>query len=162
MDSIGEVIKKTIRKPDSIRKIKEYSIVAAWSRIVGEKLALNSYPIKIRDGTVIVVAKDNMWAAELRYMTALVIKKINEFLKEDLIRDIKFSTYTPFDSKRIVLNEMELKCEPSPIELSDEQKQMINSTLKWIDDDELREKMQKLLYRQIIFKISKSQIINKH
>jgi hypothetical protein len=161
LDSIGEVIKRAIKKPDSIRKIKEYSIVAAWPQIVGQKLAANSYPIKIRYGTVIIVAKDNMWAAELRYMSALIIKKINEFLKEELIKDIKFSTYIQFEPGRAVPYKEESKNETDSIELSDEQKQMIDTNLKWIEDEELRKRMQKLLYRDAIFKNSKSRFTQK-
>ena len=155
MDSIGEVIKRAIKKPGSIRKIKEYSIVAAWPQIVGQKLAANSYPVKIRDGTVIIVAKDNMWAAELKYMSALIIKKINEFLKEELIKDIKFSTYIPFDPGRAVPYAEESKKEIGSMELSDEQKQVIDSNLEWIEDKELRNRMQKLLYKDMIFRNSK-------
>ncbi|MCL5987110.1 MAG: DUF721 domain-containing protein [Actinobacteria bacterium] len=162
MNSIGEVIKRAIKKPGSIRKIKEYSIVAAWQQIVGQKLAANSYPIKIRDGTVIVVAKDNMWAAELKYMSALIIKKINEFLKEDLIKDIRFSTYILFDPGRAVLYEEESNNEIGSIELSDEQKRMIDSNLKWIEDEELRNRMQKLLYKDLIFRNSKSRFTQEH
>lgn len=161
MDRIGEVIKRAVTKPGTVRKIKEYSIVAAWPQIVGQKLASNSYPVKIRNGIVIVVAKDNMWATEIRYMSALIIKKLNDFLNEELIKDIKFSTYIPFDPGMAVLYKDESKNETGSIELSDEQKQMIDSSLKWIEDEELRNRMQKLLYRDVIFKNSKSRFTQK-
>ena len=156
MDRIGEVIKRAVTKPGTVRKIKEYSIVAAWPQIVGQKLASNSYPVKIRNGIVIVVAKDNMWATEIRYMSALIIKKLNDFLNEELIKDIKFSTYTPFDPGLAMIYKDESKNETGSIELSDERKQMIDSSLKWIEDEELRNRMQKLLYKDAIYKNSKS------
>jgi predicted nucleic acid-binding Zn ribbon protein len=70
--------------------LKTYSIWGAWKEIVGESVALHAQPHAIRNQILFVHVSHPTWVQQLQFLKSALIDKINTFLGETLIRDIRF------------------------------------------------------------------------
>lgn len=73
------------------KKLKQYEAVRVWQDVVGEKIARVAIPTKIINGTLIVKVEKSTWRNELSLLKREIITKINTALKEEIVKDIKFS-----------------------------------------------------------------------
>jgi len=94
----------TMKKPQSIRSILEqtfkgleldvpirtYSIFSAWKEIVGEAIAQQTQPRTIRNRILFMDVSHSTWMQQLQFLKPTLLEKINGFLGEPLIEDIRF------------------------------------------------------------------------
>lgn len=63
-------------------------VQAAWNTIVGEKIIDNTTLVSLQQGVLVVSVKKSVWRNELEFMKAGIVKKINNNLGRNLIRNI--------------------------------------------------------------------------
>jgi hypothetical protein len=64
MESLGDGVRRELRRFGSPGSIGE--LVEAWTEAVGPEIARNAWPARVqRDGTLVVHARDAVWAFEL-------------------------------------------------------------------------------------------------
>lgn len=63
-------------------------LFGSWSEIVGEAVASRSRPVSLRKGELRVITDSAAWAAQLRYLAPEVIRRVNEALGRDLVRNV--------------------------------------------------------------------------
>jgi predicted nucleic acid-binding Zn ribbon protein len=73
------------------KKLRQYEAVRIWQDVVGEQIARVAIPTKIINGTLIVKVEKSTWRNELSLLKREIIAKINAALKEEIVKDIKFS-----------------------------------------------------------------------
>jgi len=73
------------------KKLKQYEAVRIWRDVVGERIAKVATPTKIINGILIVRVERSTWRNELSLMKREIIAKMNAALKEEIVKDIKFS-----------------------------------------------------------------------
>lgn len=75
-------------------------LIKDWKSIVGEFMAKNTIPLKIRSGTLIISTKHSIFAQELSFLAPTLLKKIKEKFPEldDKLNKIHF-TYSDFTAK---------------------------------------------------------------
>lgn len=63
-----------------------------WASLVGEKIAGHSRPAEVNNGVLLITVDNASWAQEIavRYKQ-IIIKRIQESLGEDFVREIKIS-----------------------------------------------------------------------
>ena len=62
-------------------------VVEAWTAAVGEQIAAHAWPARItRDGTLVVYARDSVWAFELTQQAT----EIRARLRQDAVAAVKF------------------------------------------------------------------------
>ena len=95
---------RTISKPKPLRLIlndtlksmgiqgpmKGYSLWGAWKEIVGESVALNTQPSVIRNRILFIKVSHPTWIQQLQFLKPTLLEKLNGFLGEPLIEDIRF------------------------------------------------------------------------
>jgi hypothetical protein len=70
--------------------LKTYSILGAWDEIVGESVAAHSQPRTIRNRILFIDVTHPTWMQQLQFLKPTLLEKINTFLGESLIQDIRF------------------------------------------------------------------------
>ena len=77
----------------------EQNLVRNWARIVGN-LSRHVRVEKIIGSTVVLGVYDQRWLHELFLVSPLLIDKMNEFLKENTVTNIRFTHVTKYDKKK--------------------------------------------------------------
>jgi predicted nucleic acid-binding Zn ribbon protein len=87
---IRSILEKTLKTLEIDVPLKTYSIWGAWRGIVGESVALQTQPRSIRNRILFVDVSHSTWIQQLQFLKPTLLGKINEFLGEPLIQDIRF------------------------------------------------------------------------
>ncbi len=75
MEPVGENVRRALRGLGPQGAIPE--LVAAWPAAVGVEIARNAWPARVqRDGTLVVHARDAVWAYELSQRVAEIARRL--------------------------------------------------------------------------------------
>lgn len=147
---INEIIMKNLKSlgEDFYIKYLRQSIFYNWKEIVGEANAKRIKPLRIEYKRLYVYASDSSWRSNVYAYKSTFIKKINDFIGENLIDDIIFGN----PSERPMKDDdevVELKPtidesrEIRAMSLTDEELDEIDKNCACIEDEQLRATMLK-------------------
>ena len=110
---IGTILEGTLRALEIDVPLKAYSIWGAWKEIVGESIAIHAQPHSIQNHILFIHVSHSTWIQQLQFLKSTLLEKINTFLGEPLIQDIRFklgkiSPTLPSPSKTQVLEDEKL------------------------------------------------------
>src|SRR4030042_1023513 len=88
--SIHSILEKTLKTLEIDVPIKTYSIWGAWEEIVGESIAHQAQPRSIRNRILFIDVSHSTWIQQLQFFKSTLLEKVNTFLGEPLIHDIRF------------------------------------------------------------------------
>lgn len=88
---VGTVLSSLMEELGLGKKLKQYEAVRIWREVVGERIAKVATATKIINGMLIVKVEKSTWRNELSLMKREIIAKINAALKDEIVKDIKFS-----------------------------------------------------------------------
>ena len=88
--SIHSILEQTLKGLELNVPLKTYSIWGAWKEIVGEAIALQTQPRAIRNHILFIDVSHSTWMQQLQFLKPTLLGKINGFLGESLIEDIRF------------------------------------------------------------------------
>lgn len=140
---IRSILEKTFKALEIDVPLKTHSILRAWNEIVGESVAEHSQPRSIRNHILFIEVSHSTWMQQLQFLKLTLLEKINAFLGEPLIQDIRFrlgkiSQTVPASSK--IYSVKDEKLDKATLN-------RIESMVQKIDDQELRKIMQDVLMR---------------
>ncbi len=112
--SIHSILEKTLKALEIDVPLKSYSIWGAWKEIVGESVALQTQPRVIRNRILFIDVSHPTWIQQLQFLKATLLEKVNAFLGEPHIQDIRFklgkiSPTLPTPSKTHLLEDEKLE-----------------------------------------------------
>jgi len=87
---IRSILEKSLKALEIDVPLKSYSILAAWKEIVGESIALQTQPRAIRNRILFVDVSHPTWMQQLQFLKTTLLEKVNDFLGEPHIQDIRF------------------------------------------------------------------------
>jgi predicted nucleic acid-binding Zn ribbon protein len=61
----------------------------AWSEVVGERLALETRPVGLHQGSLIVAASSSGWAAQVRFLAGQVKDRANVLLGSEVVSEVR-------------------------------------------------------------------------
>ena len=140
---VRSILEDTLKSLGVNAPMKGYSIWGAWKRIVGDSVASNAQPSVIRNRILFIEVSHPTWIQQLQFLKPTLLEKINSFLGEPLIQDIRFrigkiSSSSPSSVKASVWEEEFL--DPETIE-------RIETLLQKIEDAETRKTMRDVLLK---------------
>jgi len=144
--SIHSILEDTLKALEIDVPLKTYSILGAWSEIVGESVAEHSQPRSIRNRILFLDVSHSTWMQQLQFLKPTLLEKVNNFLGEPLIQDIRFklgkiSRTMPVSTKTYSLEDERLdKATMNRIE----------NLLQEIDDKEVRKSL-----RDVFIKVAR-------
>lgn len=87
---IGDVIGSVLSQMELEPRIRRYRVLDLWPRIVGEQIARVTSADSISDGKLHVSVSRSTWRNELIFLKRDLIGKINDAMKEEIVKDIIF------------------------------------------------------------------------
>ena len=88
-DNISNIIENYIADKKLGSKLNSCKIFNYWEEIVGSEIAKNTKPVKLKDKNLYISTVSPIWASELNLMSQSIISKINEYLKEKVVKTIR-------------------------------------------------------------------------
>ncbi len=88
--SIGEALDELVESLGIGRKLHEQDIFSRWEEAVGERIGKVAKPTRILKGTLFVSVSNGAWRNELSMRKQEIVRRLNELLAEEIVKDIKF------------------------------------------------------------------------
>lgn len=89
-NSIKDVILELIKAYKLNGKLSETKVISSWEKIVGKLISVHTVNIYLKNSILFVKFDSAALRNEMIYSKEKLIKMINEELKENIIKDIKF------------------------------------------------------------------------
>jgi predicted nucleic acid-binding Zn ribbon protein len=86
---LGDVVAGLMREPLFARGVAVGRLAAGWDAIVGPRLASQTAPRTLDDGTLTVAASSGPWGAQARFLAAEIRVQANAALGDDVVRDVR-------------------------------------------------------------------------
>lgn len=100
MEEIGKILPKVLETELSRLDPPVIEVLAPlWSRVAGKPLAKECRPVAFSGGTLTLATKDADWAEPLRQMAEEIRTHVNNFLGRPVVRHLKISCVSKFDSR---------------------------------------------------------------
>ncbi len=140
---IHSILESTLKSLEVDVPIKTYSIIGAWKEIVGETIAEHTQPRRISNQILFIDVVHSTWMQQLQFLKSDLLKRVNAFLGESLIQDIRFrlGKISPRPSP---------PSSPDPWrreELDEGKRKRIDDLLQKVKDQEIRRAMKKVLLK---------------
>jgi predicted nucleic acid-binding Zn ribbon protein len=87
---IESVLSDVLAKLGLGKRLAQWRAVEIWSDVVGEQIARAATADRIDQGKLIVRVNSSVWRNELVFLKADIIKKLNDALGDDIVKDIVF------------------------------------------------------------------------
>jgi hypothetical protein len=138
VERLGAVLDHSLKRFELSARLDEYGVWPIWNDVVGKTVALNAQPEKIRNGTLFVKVSSPVWMQQLQFMKELILEKLNQRLKGELVKTIFFMV------GQINLQDLDA-AEPLTAENNRPARPVDENFLQSIEDPEIREAFRKLL-----------------
>jgi len=90
IDTLGMVLDQSLKRLDLSTRLDEYAVWPVWDEVVGQVIARNAHPEKIRNGTLFVKVSSPVWMQQLQFMKDMIIDKLNHRLKGEVVKNLFF------------------------------------------------------------------------
>lgn len=134
-EKITEILPRFVSSLGQGKAYQTQLLIYNWEKIVGSLIAGHVRPVRMDFRTLFLAADAPVWANELRYMERDLIDKINAFVCEELVREIKFCSPKEKGNTRRYEKEEPL---PEKIIPKKEEYEKTSSFISEIDNDALR------------------------
>jgi hypothetical protein len=140
---IRSVLENTLKNLEIDVPLKTYSVLGAWNEIVGATVAAHSQPRSIRNRILFIYVTHSTWMQQLQFLKPTLLEKINLFLGEPLIQDIRFKlgAILPNTTPAVKMDSL-----PQG-KLTEGTLNKIESIIQNIGDTELRKSLQKVIMK---------------
>ena len=90
-ERIDQVLIRTLKGLKIERRIKEETVILNWNRVVGERIAKESLPLKVKDAILFVKVENASWRNELVFLKGNIIRELNQSVGKNVIKEIVFT-----------------------------------------------------------------------
>jgi hypothetical protein len=162
MQNMKDIISVAIKNLGLEKQYNAQSIILHWSEIVGDDIAANAYPRFVQQGTLMVGVNNSVWSHHLSMMKESIIDKINGFIGQKLVFDIRFQAGNLSNSQ----NEEDtatdtvpnIKYQLSKVKLDICDVQVMQETSSHISDKYLKQKILRIMRKDFALKKLKNSI----
>lgn|GEM_PF-1804653 len=114
-----------------------------WSQLVGEEIAINSEPLSLKDGELLIMVSSHVWAEELRFSTATLLERLRPFR----VRNIRFRVGK---IKSEINRDNNCPTIGNEVTLPEALKDFIDASTSSIPDEELRDSIKRAMEKSFI------------
>jgi hypothetical protein len=140
IERLGNVLEKSLKRLELGTRLDEYGVWPVWNDVVGQPIARNAQPEKIRNGTLFVKVASPVWMQQLQYMKEMIAEKLNRRLKSEVVKNIFFVV------GRLGDEAIEGEPKPPPLKPSESPPHIIDDQfLDSLKDPDIKQAFKKLL-----------------
>jgi predicted nucleic acid-binding Zn ribbon protein len=86
---IGSILEELLSRERAFaRGVPIGRLTAAWTEVVGPRLASESAPVSLDGGVLVVVARSGPWGVQVRFMTEEIRRRANERLGSQMVVNV--------------------------------------------------------------------------
>ena len=90
MQHIQTAIQNFLKKSGLKSGVEQQKALKLWGEAVGNKISKNTKPISVKNGTLLIKTTNPVWKQELQIQKTEIIKKLNNKIKKNIIKEIRF------------------------------------------------------------------------
>ena len=90
MQELKSAINTFLKKAGLEKGVSQNNALLVWKEVVGERVSQNTTPEKVESGTLYIKTSNSTWRQELVFKKTDIIKKLNNTLGKNTIKEIKF------------------------------------------------------------------------
>jgi predicted nucleic acid-binding Zn ribbon protein len=135
---LGAVIGDVLRQAGLEQKLAQGQIMLAWKDIVGPANARHSWPVRVKDGVLLVGCSSAAWTQTMMMLRMQIMDKIAKLYGECPVREIHFSGVR--EPRSWFAEDEKLAPPPAKIALPVEQVQWIDSLTAEISEPALQQR----------------------
>ncbi len=90
LEGISGILDTYIKNSEMGHKLRRFSLFNHWPEIVGKEISDKTKPEKIFKGILYISVENPTWASELTMMSGTLIAKINTYIGEEIINQLRF------------------------------------------------------------------------
>lgn len=147
MYSTKEILPLTLKKLGVKHKLDVQTIIIHWQDIVGADIAQQSRPTSAKQRVLFVAVKASVWSHHLSMMKEKILDKINLYIGQKLLDDIKFYAGNFQNYTNLVEEEQSIAQKLRTVTLSDEQCMEVKSIAHAVSDGQLRYRLQRVMIK---------------
>ena len=102
-EKAGNFIQNILKKNNLLQSYRLYTLKSNWSHIMGSQIGRYSYIYDIRDGVITIGVINSAWMSQLFIYKRQIKEKINSYLGELYVKDIKFTGSGKVPPKKSIL-----------------------------------------------------------
>ena len=87
---VSQIIEQFLQSVGIQGKIEENFAIVHWNQVVGKEISERTEPYKIVRGVLFIKVKDPVWRNELQFFKEEIIKKLNNKIGRNVVKEIKF------------------------------------------------------------------------
>ncbi|KPK94274.1 MAG: hypothetical protein AMJ94_01795 [Deltaproteobacteria bacterium SM23_61] len=143
---LGDILGVYLNQPSLRSRMREQKILDGWDRVVGRAIAEVTQPGTVRNRVLQIRVINSVWMQELQFHKPLIIQKLNEFLGDPFVQDLRF-----------VLGGREEGVSPKAEEgrgkksreLTEEERERIEKEVSRLPDPEMREVLSRVFAKAL-------------
>ena len=86
---LPSVLQNLLKKYDLFEAVTNQQIISDWESLVGHKISMQCKPVEVKDGLLVIKAKNNIWKHELGQRQEDLLNLLNGRIKSSLVKKIK-------------------------------------------------------------------------
>ena len=90
METLKTSIRAFLKSAGLEKGVKQNNAILIWGGVVGATIAEKTNPEKVEHGVLTIKTENASWRQELLFKKSEIIKKLNQELGKNTIREIKF------------------------------------------------------------------------
>jgi predicted nucleic acid-binding Zn ribbon protein len=90
-ERIDTILGRTLKNLKIERRVKEETVILNWGKIVGERISIQSVPLKVKDSILFVRVENASWRNELVFLKTKIVTELNQSVRANVIKDIVFT-----------------------------------------------------------------------
>jgi hypothetical protein len=142
---LGKILRPYLHRSGLVPKIRENRLIGAWEQIVGQGVAEATEPGRLQNRSLQVKVANSVWMQQLQFHKKLMIQKVNEFLGEPFLQELRFIL-----GEKVKTEPKRKQKEPIRIrELKREEKERIEREVGCLSDEEMREVLSRLFAKAL-------------
>jgi len=147
MFNIKELMPGTLKSLGITKKYSAQSVIVHWQEIAGEEISSHAWPISIERGILLLAVNNPVWSHHLMMLKPGIINKINTYLNEKMVMDIRFQAGDLKKYQNYGQGEENIPI-LMPAKLDSEELAVVWQATEAIKDDSLRKKCYYVLIKQ--------------
>jgi len=151
MQKMEKILPQTLYKLGLQRRFTAENIVYRWEEIVGRDIYQYARATRLVNGTLHVTVANSAWSHHLFMMKQGLMAKIHEICGEQWVQDIRFFTGTLAYADAADGQPGEVVLSPAEaaqvLQLDDADWSVINQQVEIVQDEAVRQRLKRVLYR---------------
>jgi len=145
---LGDILSGYLNQPGLRSKMREQRILDAWDRVVGKAIAEVTQPARVRNRILQIRVINSVWMQELQFHKPFMIQKLNEFLGDAAVQDLRF-VLGEREEKNPLKREDEERGRKAFRDLAREERERIEKAVSRLPDQEMREVLARLFAKAL-------------